>query len=81
MFKFFTAAFVGWLLSLAGLGIWLLGYFLPGRAPLVDWQAIAPSFIADYLPSLEAEIGFAVMIVGSAVIYWPKSQKQEPGAT
>ena len=62
---------IGWVLSLLGTAIWLFGYFTTGTQSLAEWPNIVPDWIAAYLPNLESEIGFALMIVGSVLAYWP----------
>jgi hypothetical protein len=62
---------VGWVVSLAGMALWLYGYFATGNPSLIDWQANAPWWIADFLPNIESEIGMALMLAGMVPIYWP----------
>jgi hypothetical protein len=69
----------GWALMTLGLMLWAYGYFVGGQPPLVDWSAIAPTWISDYLPNLEAEIGLVVMIVAMVPTYWPKAAENEKG--
>jgi len=65
-------AIAGWAISLAGTALWLYGYYYTtGHAAFVDWQIHTPWWIADFLPNSEAEIGMALICVGSAVTYWP----------
>jgi hypothetical protein len=63
-------AIAGWLISLAGTVLWLYGYYATGHAAFVDWQIHTPWWIADFLPNREAEIGMALICVGTAVTYW-----------
>ena len=77
MTKVIKAELVGWTLSIIGTIFWVFGYFSFGTAALVDWPAVAPSWIAEFLPNLESEIGFAFMIAGSIPIYWPKKRTAE----
>lgn len=72
MQRFFTTELIGWLVSLPGAAIWLYGYFAEGTAPFVDWRALFPEWFAEFLPNFESEVGFALMILGSVLIYWPK---------
>jgi len=41
---------------------------------MVDWKALTPWWIADYLPSREAELGFILMCIGMIPLYWPPSK-------
>lgn len=65
------AVIIGWIISLAGMALWLYGYFAPGNPSLINWQANTPWWIADYLRNVESEIGMALMFVGMVPIYWP----------
>lgn len=62
---------VGWTIEIAGTALWLFGYFRPGTASLVDWKTLTPWWIAEWLPSLQAEVGMALIFIGMFVIYWP----------
>jgi hypothetical protein len=62
---------IGWLLVLAGTVLWLYGYLRPGTKSFVDWAASTPPWIADYLPSREAELGLILMCIGMIPLYWP----------
>ena len=62
----------GWILMFAGCGLWLYGYLVGGHPRLVDWPQVLPGWLAEYLPNLESEAGFAVMIVAMVPTYWPK---------
>jgi len=39
--------------------------------------ALTPSWFADWLPNIEAEIGLALVLVGLMSIYWPCRQQRE----
>ena len=65
----------GWIISLAGSALWIYGYFFPGNASLIDWPAVSPMWIAEFFPNVQAEVGFALSIGGTLMIYWPNSQK------
>jgi hypothetical protein len=66
---------VGWIVYAVGLGLWLYGYFVAtGNAPLVDWHAHTPWWIADFLPNIESEIGMTLAIVSMVPIYWPRRE-------
>jgi hypothetical protein len=64
----------GWIMSLAGLALWLYGYFSAGHPSLVDWHANSPWWIADYLPNVESEIGIVLMFAALIPIYWPSKR-------
>jgi hypothetical protein len=66
------SALVGQIISLGGAAIWIFGYFVKGHRSLVDWQAYSPSWIAEFLPNIESEIGMAFCIGGVIVMYWPR---------
>jgi hypothetical protein len=65
-----TAVF-GWIIELAGVALWFYGYFTTGSPSLIDWHAITPWWIADFLPNLESEIAMVLMLIGMVPIYWP----------
>jgi len=65
---------LGYLISLAGAALWLYGYFWPANPPLVNWQNYSPWWVANFLPSLQAEVGIAMMFVGTALSCWPPRQ-------
>jgi len=60
----------GWVVTSLGLVLWLYAYFATGTPPIFDWQANTPAWISGFLPNLEAEMGFALMIAGSIPLYW-----------
>jgi hypothetical protein len=62
---------IGWIVSLLGTALWVYGYFAAGNRSVVDWHANTPWWIADFLPSIEPEIGLALAIIGMVPIYWP----------
>ena len=47
------AVITGWIISLAGMALWLYGYFSTGNPSLIDWHASTPWWIADFLPNVE----------------------------
>jgi hypothetical protein len=61
----------GWIIELPGMGPLALRVFRDGQSSLVDWHAIAPWWIADWLPNIESEIGIALVLAGMIPIYWP----------
>ena len=70
------AVISGWLIELLGVAVWLYGYFSIGSPSIVDWHTIAPSWIADWLPNIESEIGMALMFAGMIPIYWPRRRSE-----
>ena len=73
-----TARIVGLVTSTAGTALWLYGYFWSGRRPAIEWSAIAPWWIADYLPSLECEIGMVLMLAAMVPLSWPVRVSAKP---
>jgi len=66
-------AIIGSLIFLSGSAFWLYGYFAVGHPSMIDWQAIAPWWVADFLPNLESELGMSFCIIGMVPMYWPNS--------
>ena len=62
---------IGWIVSLAGIALWIYGYFAEGHPSVIDWHARTPWWIADALPNVESEVGLAASFIGTALIYWP----------
>ena len=60
---------IGWAIYAAGFAIWLFGYLSAGHAPLFDWKAATPWWIASFVPNLEAELGLALMFASMIPIY------------
>ncbi len=60
----------GWVATALGMILWGYGYFATGTPPLIAWSNYLPGWAADWLPNLEAEIGMALLIVGSIPSYW-----------
>lgn len=60
---------VGWVVSLAGIALWVYGLYVAGHPPLLDWPSFAPSWIADFLPNLESEIGLVLSFAGMIPVY------------
>jgi heme/copper-type cytochrome/quinol oxidase subunit 1 len=67
-------AIIAWIISFAGMALWLYGYFTAGNPSLIDWHAYTPWWIADFLPNIEAEIGMALACVGTVLGYWPSKR-------
>ena len=66
---------IGWVISLAGTALWIFGYFVTGHPSIVNWHAVTPWWIADFLPNIESEIGMVVMFAGMVPIYWPGKEQ------
>lgn len=64
----------GLIISLLGSALWIYGYFTTGMPSLVNWAALTPWWIADFLPNIESEIGMVVACVGTVLSYWPVSR-------
>jgi len=67
-------AIAGWVISLLGIALWTYGYFATGNPSLVNWSAITPSWISEFLPNIESEIGMALAFAGMVPIYWPSQR-------
>ena len=52
---------IGWVIYAAGFVIWCFGYLSAGHAPLIDWAAVTPWWIASFVSNFEAELGLALM--------------------
>jgi hypothetical protein len=61
----------GWITLIVGTVLWLYGYFVPGTPSLIDWRALTPWWIADFLPNVQAEVGMALVLVSMIPTYWP----------
>ena len=70
------ALIIGWLIELLGVAVWLYGYFSTGNPSIVDWPAIAPSWIAGLLPNIQSEIGMTLAFAGMIPIYWPRAKSR-----
>jgi hypothetical protein len=64
-----NAKIFGWVIYAAGFAVWLFGYFTAGQAPVFDWSAATPWWIASFVPNLEAELGMALMFASVIPIY------------
>ena len=60
-----------YIVMLVGSVLWLYGYFTTGNPSLIDWHAHTPWFIADLMPTIEAEIGMALVFASMVPMYWP----------
>jgi hypothetical protein len=61
---------LGWAASMVGLAFWTYGYFAGSAPSVVPWARLAPEWVSDWLPNLEAEIGMLLLIFGSVPLYW-----------
>jgi hypothetical protein len=68
---------IGYVISLIGSALWLYGYLVIGSPPIVDWHAITPWWIADFLPNIQSEIGTAIVVVSMIPIYWPERGRRK----
>lgn len=65
------ATIAGWITSFVGTVLWLYGYFFAtGNPSLIDWHANVPWWIADFLPTIESEIGMVLVFASMVPIYW-----------
>ena len=60
------AVIIGYTISYIGVVLLIYGYFAIGKPSLIDWHAITPLWIADFLPDIQSEIGMVL-----AFTYWP----------
>src|SRR5262249_33608364 len=68
---------IGHCVSFLGTALWLYGYLAAGSPPLVNWHALTPWWIADFLPTVQSEVGMAFMIAAMVPIYWPGAPRAE----
>ena len=66
-----TRVIVGWIVMLIGTALWVYGYFVTGHPTVVDWKANTPSWIAEFLPNIESEIGMVLVFIAMVPMYWP----------
>jgi len=62
----------GWVITLVGIVVWAYGYFIGGHPPFINWAAYTPHWIAEYMPTAEAEIGILLMFLAMIPMYWPQ---------
>ena len=70
---------IGWIISILGMGLWLYGYFTEGGAMLVDWPRYLPGWLADFVPNWQAELGFAISLVGMVPLYYVEIKEMKTG--
>ena len=61
---------IGWGGYIVGALLWLYGYVVTGTKALVDWASFSPTWIAEFMPNLEAEIGMLVMCIAIVPLGW-----------
>jgi hypothetical protein len=61
---------ISYIVMSVGTVIWVYGYFTTGSPPIFDWKAYTPSWIAEFLPNLESEIGMALVCASMVPMYW-----------
>lgn len=61
---------VGFAMSLIGAALWIYGYFVTGTPALIHW----PSWVAEFVPNLEAEVGMALSFLSMIPMYWKPSK-------
>ena len=66
---------IGWIISILGTALYLYGYFADGGTPVINWPLYLPEWAAAFVPTWEAELGFALSIVGSLPIYYVEFTK------
>jgi len=71
-----NAKSIGWAIYAVGLVIWLFGYVTAGHASVFDWDGATPWWISRFVPSLEAELGLALMFASMILIYWRAGRKR-----
>ena len=64
-----NAKIFGWVIYAVGFAVWLFGFFSAGHAPVFDWNAATPWWIASFVPNFEAELGMALMFASMIPIY------------
>ncbi len=66
---------LGWVVSLVGTALYLYGYFSDGGAALINWPVYLPDWAVEFVPNWQAELGFALSIVGSIPLYYVEYKK------
>jgi hypothetical protein len=69
-----TAIITCWIISLFGSATWIYGFLVTGHPPIIDWHTKAPSWIAEFLPNVESEVGMLLSLVGIVPMYWGEKQ-------
>ena len=63
---------IGLIIEFIGCAVWIYGYFVSGHPALIDWHALTPNWIAEWLPNLESEIGMVLVFAAMIPMYWPQ---------
>lgn len=71
-YRNFTIA--GWVLTIAGCIVWTVGYFITGSTSLLDWRSFSPTWISDYLPNWQSELGMLLACFGQVPIIYAQSR-------
>ncbi len=66
---------IGWIVSIIGTLLYIYGYFFDGGSTLFDWPRYLPDWAVEFVPNWEAELGFALSIVGSIPLYYVEYKK------
>jgi hypothetical protein len=69
----------GWSLEIAGTILWAYGYFLSTSRPFINWSAVAPRWISEWLPNWPSELGVLLTFAAMIPIYWPQERRETPG--
>jgi hypothetical protein len=67
---------IGCVLTLAGGALWIIGYFITGSLPLLDWPSFSPQWIAAYLPNWQAEAGMVLATLGQVAVMYGHSKAE-----
>ncbi len=73
----FRLTAIGWTVSVIGTALYAYGYFVTGNASMVDWSQYLPKWGVEFVPNVEAELGFALSIIGSIPIYYGELTKRQ----
>jgi len=68
--KMKTLNIVGSTANVTGLALWCYGYYVGGAPPIVNWPSIAPTWISEFLPNIEAELGMLLMCLAAGPLLW-----------
>ena len=53
----------------AGAILWIYGYFATGHPSVLNWSYFSPSWISEFLPNFESEIGMVASFLGMILAY------------
>ncbi len=71
---------IGWIVAIVGMGLWLYGYFADGGTPVIDWPQYLPDWAAAFVPNWEAELGFALSLIGMLPICYVEIMELKAGS-